>query len=651
MMILWTTAFFPGLRLHAACLAGCSDGEKAWRLILLFSSFFIMAVGAGGIKSCCATFGADQVNNPSNPQNPSIISRYYSYYYGLVSGLVMVSVLALSKLHELVAGWPIVFAVPPVFMLLSFTAFISRPSRYVKVVPMKNSSSRNSGIWKVIKAIWRRRRLSLPPSDHTDQARWFHHDHQSTFICPTDRLRFLNRGCLLTGEEEATNTTTILSTVREVEELKAVISVIPIWSTGIIMTVVTSHGAFPNYQAQTMDRHLGHMNLAPSDYIVFNIGAMTLWMLFYAKVITASFNSKGIPPQIRMAIGILLSVITNVVAGSVEHIRRSLPLGTMSGNWLIPQLLLMGLAEAFYMTAQLDFFNSQFPEEMKNLGNLLLSLGQGVGMTAGAMLLSLLKKHTGWLKEDLNRGRIDYYYWLMAGVSFLNLCYYLFCWWWYGNGNGHTLWADDHVEEAQPLPDIVVVLEVEHVEDQATILVEGEHFDDGVKQEVDLAELSKSRTDLELDLVSLKVELPRLGANSNQSPIQTIQFGSLPPVAVNNYILPMIFQSTKDDQHGYVQTEVVEEERIVDQPQSVDELVHDEENDVEPWSVRMIRLGCRVDLATEAKRQKKNSQRLLKELYEAGHKQVGLLGEDGGRYPFYVLYQGPKETPSRLVGT
>ncbi|CAN1319468.1 hypothetical protein LINPERPRIM_LOCUS31238 [Linum perenne] len=71
--------------------------------------------------------------------------------------------------------------------------------------------------------------------------------------------------------------------------------------------------------------------------------------------------------------------------------------------------------------------------------------------------------------------------------------------------------------------------------------------------------------------------------------------------------------------------------------------------DDEPWSVKMVRLGCRIDLATEAKRQYKSSQRLLKELYEAGNKHVGLLGEDGGRYPFYVLYQGLEENMYLLV--
>ncbi|CAN1331700.1 hypothetical protein LINPERPRIM_LOCUS35435 [Linum perenne] len=71
--------------------------------------------------------------------------------------------------------------------------------------------------------------------------------------------------------------------------------------------------------------------------------------------------------------------------------------------------------------------------------------------------------------------------------------------------------------------------------------------------------------------------------------------------------------------------------------------------DDEPWIVKMVRLGCRIDLDTEAKRQYKSSQRLLKELYEAGHKHVALLGEDGRCYHFYVLYQGPKETMSLPV--
>ncbi|CAN1291038.1 hypothetical protein LINPERPRIM_LOCUS20968 [Linum perenne] len=47
--------------------------------------------------------------------------------------------------------------------------------------------------------------------------------------------------------------------------------------------------------------------------------------------------------------------------------------------------------------------------------------------------------------------------------------------------------------------------------------------------------------------------------------------------------------------------------------------------DDKPWSVKMVRLWCRIDLATGAKRQYKSSQRLLKELYEAGHNMEGII--------------------------
>ncbi|CAN1250073.1 hypothetical protein LINPERPRIM_LOCUS7327 [Linum perenne] len=136
----------------------------------------------------------------------------------------------------------------------------------------------------------------------------------------------------------------------------------------------------------------------------------------------------------------------------------------------------------------------------------------------------------------------------------------------------------------------------------------------------------------------------------DQGPPVTIKFGSLPPTVATNYILPRIFQSKEEDQQVHVESGEVDEE--VTEDQSVAHLVEEFNHldmDDEPWSVKMVRLGCRVDLATEAKRQYKSSQRLLNELYEAGHKHVGLLGEDGGRYPFYVLYQGPEETTTLPV--
>ncbi|KAI3857197.1 hypothetical protein MKW98_010611, partial [Papaver atlanticum] len=38
-----------------------------------------------------------------------------------------------------------------------------------------------------------------------------------------------------------------------------------------------------------------------------------------------------------------------------------------------------------------------------------------------------------WLSSNLNRGHYDYYYWVLAVLSFVNFLYFLVCSWAYGS--------------------------------------------------------------------------------------------------------------------------------------------------------------------------------------------------------------------------
>ncbi|CAN1189483.1 Protein NRT1/ PTR FAMILY 1.2 [Linum perenne] len=141
-----------------------------------------MSAGAGAIRPCSPTFGADQINNPNNRRT---IEGYYSWYYSLVGIAVVVSVTGLSAMQEHV-GWHILFSIPPALMLLAFISFMVGSSSYVKVLPVTSSSSHNS-VWVVIMAAWRRRALPMPTSDD-DQTRWSN-SAPSAFLHPTARLR------------------------------------------------------------------------------------------------------------------------------------------------------------------------------------------------------------------------------------------------------------------------------------------------------------------------------------------------------------------------------------------------------------------------------------------------------------------------------
>lgn len=75
-------------------------------------------------------------------------------------------------------------------------------------------------------------------------------------------FRFLNKACIVTDHEKdlshdgkATNPWSLCS-VDQVERLKALIKVIPIWSTGMIMSVNISQNSFSVLQAESVDRHI-----------------------------------------------------------------------------------------------------------------------------------------------------------------------------------------------------------------------------------------------------------------------------------------------------------------------------------------------------------------------------------------------------------
>jgi len=125
-----------------------------------------------------------------------------------------------------------------------------------------------------------------------------------------------------------------------------------------------------------------------------------------------------------------------VIAGLVERERRAVANsnGTvMSVFWLAPQLVVLGFCEAFSGTGQIEFYNRQFPDHMRSLANSLFFCSFAGANYVSALVVTLVHKYTrtrdhpSWLANDLNAGRLDYFYFLLAGMGFLNLFYFVFC--------------------------------------------------------------------------------------------------------------------------------------------------------------------------------------------------------------------------------
>lgn len=202
MVVLWFTAIFPQARpVHCDLKSGAKCvSPKPAQLMLLLSSFGLMAIGSGGIKPCSLAFGADQMDKPENPKNSRIMQSFFNWYYASVGVSVMIAVTVIVYIQD-EAGWIVGFGVPAGVMLLSTIFFFFGSSLYVKVPPNKNLSS---GFVQVIAAVWKNRHLDLPPNDDFDG--WYSLKG-SKLVTPTNKLRYIyfticmlkNHGIFLTA--------------------------------------------------------------------------------------------------------------------------------------------------------------------------------------------------------------------------------------------------------------------------------------------------------------------------------------------------------------------------------------------------------------------------------------------------------------------
>ncbi|KAF4389986.1 hypothetical protein F8388_002928 [Cannabis sativa] len=117
--------------------------------------------------------------------------------------------------------------------------------------------------------------------------------------------------------------------------------------------------------------------------------------------------------------------------------------------WLVPQYSLVGLAEAFNAIGQIEFYYSQFPKSMSSIAVSLFTLGMCYGNLLGALIVKIVESCTenfngegvSWLPDNLNKGRLDQYYWLLTLFGFVNL------FWAYGPCENRQIWEEEEEEQ------------------------------------------------------------------------------------------------------------------------------------------------------------------------------------------------------------
>lgn len=246
--------------------------------------------------------------------------------------------------------------------------------------------------------------------------------------------------------------------MQQVEEVKCIIRVIPIWASSIIyhVAVVQQH-TYAVLQALQSDRRLGSFEVPAASYSIFSMLSLTIWIPIYDRIVLPFLHKLtgkegGVTLLQRMGIGIVISVITMLVSALVEEQRRTVALtrptigtaskggalSSLSASWLIPQLMLTGLSEAFNSIGQIEFYYKQFPENMRSIAGSFFFCGIAFSNYLSGSLVSAVHQITDnrasggdWLQEDLNKGKLDCFYYIIAALGAVNFVYFLVCSKWY----------------------------------------------------------------------------------------------------------------------------------------------------------------------------------------------------------------------------
>ncbi|KAM3353572.1 hypothetical protein ACQJBY_024623 [Aegilops geniculata] len=434
---------------QTAQLGGHCNSPSTLQLSVLYISLAFLTIGGGAIRPCSLPFGVDQFDMTDEKSRKGLNS-YYNWYYGTTTAALVFSMTILIYIQNSIS-WPIGFGIPTFFMLLSIIILFMGTRLYVHVPP---EGSIFTGIAQVLVASFKKRRLKLSHPDNINQQELLLFSppiggHRIFRLPLTSQFRCLNKGAIVRdgdiNDDGSARNSWELCSIQQIEEVKCLLRIVPICISGIICFVALAQQfTYIILQTLTMDCHLGtHFEIPAGSVISISLIALTAFLPIYDRIlvpIARRFTGveSGITLLQRQGIGLVISPISMVVAGLIEHKRRNSALSNggkspMSVMWLAPQLILMGIAEAFNAVGQIEFYNKQFPEQMLTLAGSLFFVTLAGANYLSTALANITRKvttrdgHTSWLTDDINLGKLDYYFYFIALIGVLNLFYFLIC--------------------------------------------------------------------------------------------------------------------------------------------------------------------------------------------------------------------------------
>ncbi|KGN50724.1 protein NRT1/ PTR FAMILY 5.1 [Cucumis sativus] len=432
--------------LKPTCNNGVCSKATPSQITFFYVSLYTIALGAGGTKPNISTFGADQFDDFNPTEKQMKVSFFNWWMFSSFLGALFAT-LGLVYVQENI-GWGLGYGIPTVGLLFSlFIFYLGTPIYRHKV---RKSRSPAKDLIRVPVTAFRNRKLELPASPNElyevelQSYPGYGAGASKRQVQHTPTFRFLDKAAIKDG----TNSSRPSCTVTQVEGTKLVLGMIIIWlATLVPSTIWAQINTLFVKQGTTLNRTLSHGFQIPAA----SLGSfVTLSMLISVPMYDRYFvpfmrqktgNPRGITLLQRLGIGFVIQIIAIAIAYAVEvrrmhvirtnHIVQPKEVVPMSILWLLPQYILLGIADVFNAIGLLEFFYDQSPEHMQSLGTTFFTSGIGVGNFLNSFLVTVVDKVTGensgksWIGNNLNDSHLDYYYGFLLVISTINLGLFL----------------------------------------------------------------------------------------------------------------------------------------------------------------------------------------------------------------------------------
>lgn len=442
---------------------GCGDrmtkcgSHSSWEIGLFYLSIYMVALGNGGYQPNIATFGADQFDEEDPKEGHSKVS-FFSYFYLALNIGELFSNTILGYFED-EGMWALGFWASGASAFAGLILFLWGTPSYRHFKPTGNPLAR---FCQVIGAAAKKWRVEIAPGEEN---LYEANEKESSVggarkILHTDGFKFLDRAAYITSRDlnnrkQGCHNPWRLCPISQVEEVKCILRLLPIWLCTILYSVVFNQMAslFVE-QGAAMNCTVSNFQIPPAGMSSFDILSVALFIFVYRRVLDPLVSrfkkkeAKGLTELQRMGIGLVIAIMAMISAGIVECYRLKYARkdcihcdgsSSLSVFWQVPQYAFIGASEVFMYVGQLEFFNAQAPDGLKSFGSALCMTSISLGNYASSLLVTMVVKIStedhmpGWIPGNLNRGHLDRFYFLLAALTSVDLILYIVCAKWYKN--------------------------------------------------------------------------------------------------------------------------------------------------------------------------------------------------------------------------